>query len=148
MWPNRKETADLVAFTEKILNRNLHFLWSEADVGGILFKIILQKFRKIHRKALVSQSLSWQICKPQTCNFIRKRLQHKCFLVNFAKFLITLFLQNTSGQLITYIGKKAVSNWSILAQMFHFYIPWKRRKTKAFLTFSGGIKMEHWAKMS
>ena len=31
--------------------------------------------------------------------------------------------------------------------MFHFYIPWKRQKTKGFLTFSGGIEMKHWTKM-
>ena len=26
MWPNRHESADLVTFTEEILNRKLHFL--------------------------------------------------------------------------------------------------------------------------
>ena len=26
MWPNPQETADLVTFTEEILNRKLHFL--------------------------------------------------------------------------------------------------------------------------
>ena len=31
--------------------------------------------------------------------------------------------------------------------MFHFYIPWKRKNTKGFLMFSGGIEMENWAKM-
>ena len=31
--------------------------------------------------------------------------------------------------------------------MFHFYTPGKRIKTKGFLTFSGGIEMEHWPKM-
>ena len=31
--------------------------------------------------------------------------------------------------------------------MFHFYTPWKRQKTKGFLTFSDGIKMEHWTDM-
>ena len=31
--------------------------------------------------------------------------------------------------------------------MFHFYTPWKRQKTKGFLTFSGGIEMEHWHEM-
>ena len=29
----------------------------------------------------------------------------------------------------------------------HFYIPWKRQKTKGFLMFSGGIEMWHWTKM-
>ena len=32
--------------------------------------------------------------------------------------------------------------------MFHFYTPWKRQKTKGFLTFSGGIEMEHWNELS
>ena len=31
--------------------------------------------------------------------------------------------------------------------MYHFYIPWKRQKTKGFLTFSRGIEMEHWGNM-
>ena len=29
----------------------------------------------------------------------------------------------------------------------HFYAPWKRQKTKGFLTFSGSIEMWHWTKM-
>ena len=32
--------------------------------------------------------------------------------------------------------------------MFYFYTPWKRQKTSDFLTFSGGIEIEHWLKMS
>ena len=35
-----------------------------------------------------------------TCNFIKKRLWHKCFLMNFAKFLKKPFLRNTSGRLL------------------------------------------------
>ena len=31
--------------------------------------------------------------------------------------------------------------------IFHFYTPWKRQKTKGFLTFSGVIEIEYWAKM-
>ena len=36
----------------------------------------------------------------QAYNFIKKRLQHRCFLVDFAKLLKTSFLQNTSGRLL------------------------------------------------
>ena len=32
--------------------------------------------------------------------------------------------------------------------MFHFYTSWKRQGTFGFLIFSGGIGMEHWAKIS
>ena len=33
----------------------------------------------------------------KTCNFIKKKLRHRCFPVNIVKFLRTPFLQNTSG---------------------------------------------------
>ena len=35
-----------------------------------------------------------------TCNFIKKRVQHRCFPVKFAKFLRTPFWHNTSGRLL------------------------------------------------
>ena len=34
-----------------------------------------------------------------------------------------------------------------LSPMFNFCTPWKRQKTKVFLTFSGGLEMEHWSQM-
>ena len=36
----------------------------------------------------------------QPCNFIKKRLWHRCFPVNFVKFLRTPFLQNTFERLL------------------------------------------------
>ena len=48
------------------------------------------KFRKIRSKTSVPESLCLS----------KKRLWHKCFTVNFAKFLRTPFLQNTSGRLL------------------------------------------------
>ena len=32
-------------------------------------------------------------CRPSICNFIKKRLQHKCFPVNISKLLITPILK-------------------------------------------------------
>ena len=37
---------------------------------------------------------------PQACNFIKKRLQHRSFLVNIAKFLRTTILKNICDQLL------------------------------------------------
>ena len=37
-------------------------------------------------------------------NLLKNRLWHRCFPVNFAKFLRTPFLQNTSGQLLLYLA--------------------------------------------
>ena len=39
----------------------------------------------------------------QTCNFIIKRLRHKCFLVKFAKYLRTSILQNICQWLLLWI---------------------------------------------
>ena len=39
---------------------------------------------------------------PKACNFIKKRLWHKCFPLNFAKFLRIPFLQNTSERLLLF----------------------------------------------
>ena len=42
--------------------------------------------------------------RPKACNFIKKKLWHRCFPVNFAEFLRAPFLQNTSGRL--FLGGK------------------------------------------
>ena len=53
---------------------------------------------KSHRKAPVLDSLFNKVAGQKACNFIKKRLQHKCFPVKFVKFLKTrFFIQNTSG---------------------------------------------------
>ena len=38
----------------------------------------------------------------KACNFIKKRLQHKCFSVNIAKFTRTFVLKNICEQLLLY----------------------------------------------
>ena len=51
-------------------------------------KRVLIKFRKFHRKTLVLESV------------LKKRLQHRCFPVKHAKFLITAILKNICEQLL------------------------------------------------
>ena len=63
-------------------------------------KGVLRKFTKLTCTWHLYQSLILiKFWGPQACNFFDKRLRHKCFLVNFVKFLGTPFLQNTSGRL-------------------------------------------------
>ena len=45
---------------------------------------VLKNFCKFHRKTPVLESLF-----NRACNFIKKRLQNRCFPVKFAKFLTT-----------------------------------------------------------
>ena len=42
------------------------------------------------------------LCQSLFFDLLKKRLWHRCFPVNFAKFLRTPFLQNTSGLLLLY----------------------------------------------
>ena len=66
-------------------------------------------FRSSHWRCSVTKGVLRKFAKftGKTCarvsfliNFIKKSLWHRCFPVNFAKFLRTPFLQNTSGRLL------------------------------------------------
>ena len=52
--------------------------------------------RNIHRKAPVLESLFNML---KACNFVKKRLQPRCFPANIAKFLRTAILKNISQRL-------------------------------------------------
>ena len=64
-----------------------------------LRKGVLRNFTRFTGKHLC-QSLFF-IC-VRLATLLKKRLWHRCFPVNFAKFLRTLFLQNTFGRLFLY----------------------------------------------
>ena len=49
------------------------------------------------------RSLFNKVVGHQTCNFIKKRLQYRCFPVNFAKFLGTSILKNIYKRLLLYL---------------------------------------------
>ena len=58
------------------------------------------KFWNIYRKATVLESLFNKVPGLQGCNIINKRLQHKCFHVNIAKYLEEILqniLKNTAA---------------------------------------------------
>ena len=65
--------------------------------GDVLQKRCSYKFRKIHEKNTCAKDsflIKLQIYRVLTLS--KKRFRHRCFLVNSAKFLITLFLKNPS----------------------------------------------------
>ena len=43
------------------------------------------------------ESLFNKVADLKVCNFMKMKLQHRCFLVDIAKFLRTAFFQNTPG---------------------------------------------------
>ena len=66
----------------------------------ILKKGVLRNFAKFTGKQLCQGFFFNKGAGPAT--LLKKRLWHRCFPVNFAKFLRIPFLQNTSGQLLLY----------------------------------------------
>ena len=57
MWPDPQETADLVTFTEEILNGKLHFLWSVSffKVFGTAHEGVSRSMSNIDEGALLQK---------------------------------------------------------------------------------------------
>ena len=66
-------------------------------------KSALWNFAKLIGKHLCQILFFNKVAGLRPATLLKKRLSHRCFLVNFAKFLILPFLQNTFGQLLLYI---------------------------------------------
>ena len=67
-----------------------------------------QRFRDVfigYRK----ETVAWNGLWPETCNFIKKETLHRCFPVNFAKFLRTPFLTEHLRWLL--LVKVSFTNW-------------------------------------
>ena len=82
----------------------------------MFFKISFLKmfsFFKYHRRTSVLESLFNKVRGIQACNFIKKRLQHRCFLVKLAPFL-----QNTSGGCFYLL-----SNIQLLSDSCEVFVP-------------------------
>ena len=65
-----------------------------------------------------NQKRAPEVFLQQACNFIKKRLQHRCFPVNSAKFLRTPILKNSG---CFYIFK---SSWLAALKNFQNIIRW------------------------
>ena len=60
-------------------------------------KGVLRIFTKFTGKHLCQRLFSNKIAGLRTATLLKKSFWHKCFPVNFVKFLRKIFLQNTSG---------------------------------------------------
>ena len=87
---------------DKILITPLKFLFTVQKQPPEVFyeKVVLNNFAYIHRETPVLESLFNKVAVPKACNFIKKRLQHRCFPVNIAKYLRTPILKNIRQQLL------------------------------------------------
>ena len=65
-----------------------------------LKKGVLKKFAKFTGKHLCWSHFFHKVTGQKLATLLKKRLQYRCFLVNFAKFLRTPFSENTFGRLL------------------------------------------------
>ena len=69
-------------------------------------KGVLRNFAKFTGKHLCQSLFFNKVAGLRPATLLKKRLWHRCFPMNFAKFLRTSFLQNTSGRLLLNIALK------------------------------------------
>ena len=60
--------------------------------------------RKFRKKTSVSESIFRKVAGLQPCSYIKKRLQHWCFPVKFAKFLRTSTVKNIFERLFLFVS--------------------------------------------
>ena len=60
-------------------------------------KGVIRNFVKLTGKHMCQSIFFNKVAGLRYATLLKKRLWHMCFLVNFARFLRTAFLQNTSG---------------------------------------------------
>ena len=73
-------------------------------------KSVLRNFTKFTGKYLCQSLFFKKVADLRPATLLKKRLWHRCFPVNFVKFLRTPFLQNTFGQLLLVMEITFVSN--------------------------------------
>ena len=69
-------------------------------------KGVPRNFAKFTGKNLCHNLFLNKVAGLRTATLLKRRLWHRCFPVNFVKFLRTLFLQNTFGRLLLQIAVK------------------------------------------
>ena len=100
---------------------NFFFCWNLKLCNGMALSIkrsshqrcsirkgVLRNFAKFTGKQLYQSLFFNKISGLRPATLCKKRLWHRCFPVNFRKFLKTPFLQNTSGRLL--LNKEGLLN--------------------------------------
>ena len=75
------------------------FQFTEAVTGGALLKKVFSKISQISQESTCF-GVSLIKLQAQACNFIKKRLHHRCFPAKYTKFLRTTILKNICERLL------------------------------------------------
>ena len=99
------------------------------------------------RTILLSHTAKKCFCKMNTVHILISKDISSCVLKSSEQYLgyqLAFILKTLHHWFVFYEYRFLLTHFS---PVFQFYTRWKSQKTKGFLTFSGGIEMEHWAKM-
>ena len=86
------------------------------------------------------ESIFSKVAGLQACNFVKKRLQHTCYLVKFAKLLRTLFF---TEHLFTVTASVCSENLGKTAQQafpWEFFETYKTISAAVSVAFMGSLK--------
>ena len=86
----------IIFHDQKVLSLNF-----KSSLLQMFFKIDVLKNLAMFTERPVLELLFNIVAGLEDCNYIKKRFQHKCFLVNIAKFLRTI-LKNLCERLLLY----------------------------------------------
>ena len=108
---------------------NLHCIKNEVSCG----------FGRIYRSSYQRCSMKKAVLR-NSLKFLKKRAWHRCFPVNFKKFLRTPFLQNTTGRLLLHLLKKSLMvnfiSCTALVSDKVAILDWIRKDTEYLTVFS------------
>ena len=76
-------------------------------------KDVLKKFTNFTGKHLCQSLCFNKLASLRPTSWLKKRLWHRCFPINFVKFSRTPILENTSGRLFLYLVSKAWKQYEI-----------------------------------
>ena len=91
--------------------KNSILCWSSQQ-GCFVKEDVFKTFANLTRKHLCCS-----LAGLKACNFIKKRIQHRCFPVKLMKFLITLILKNICKGLLLIIK---LGFWDIFVKKYDF----------------------------
>ena len=109
MWPKSSKT--LVKDKTPVKLQAWHFIskTKSSHRRCSLKKGVHKKFAKFTGKHLCWSLFSHKVTGQKSATLFKNKLQHRCFLVNFGKFLRTPFSENTFGDCFC---KTSLYNWS------------------------------------
>ena len=101
----KKQTIKSKMHKMAAFNKKKYLLVSTLSTS-LSILLLLLKLNLVNLYKTVNQKYSTCAWGLEPATLLKKRLWHRCFPVNFVKFLRTPFLKSTSGRLLLYYAKK------------------------------------------